>query len=117
MSIWDILAKFLDTILLSFAAVVMAVLGRAAKLLHEDARGVQKATWRVLMANLPDAMVCGIIALGVTYTAAEYFKVPLYAGIALGGALGHMGIVAVSRILGDAFSRFVLRRKISKDDS
>jgi len=116
MSVWELLAKSLDTILLSMLAVIMAVLGRAAKLFHEESRGGQKMTVRVLLSNLPDAIVCGIIALGVTYTAAEYFRVPIYAGIALGGTLGHLGIQTVSRMLGDAASRF-LTKKAKGDDS
>lgn len=114
MSIWDVVAKSVDTILLSLVAILLAILGRTAKLFHEDARGIQDLTWSVFFANLPNAIVCGIIALGVTFTAQEYFRVPLYAGVALGGALGHLGIETVGKMLGDAINRFI-KKKTSDD--
>ena len=115
MSVWELLSKSVDVILISAIAVVMAILGRLARLFHEDARGERKLTVRVFLANLPDSIVCAIIALGITYTAANYFAVPLYAGVALGAALGHLGIEIVVKRLSSIADTFI--KKAPKDVS
>lgn len=114
MSVWELLEKSVDVILISAITVVMAILGRLARLFHEDARGERKLTLRVFLANLPDSIVCAIIALGITYTAANYFAVPLYAGVALGAALGHLGIEIVVKRLSSVADTFI--KKAPKDE-
>jgi len=114
MSVWELLSKSVDVILISFVAVLMAILGRLARLFHEDARGERKLTMRVFLSNLPDSIVCAIIALGITYTAANYFAVPMYAGVALGAALGHLGIEIVVKRLGSIADGYF--KKAPKDE-
>lgn len=110
MSIWELLTKSLDTILVSLAAVMLAILGRAAKLLHEESRGAEKLSVRLFVSNLPNALVVGIIAMAVTYTAAEYFKVPPYAGVGLGGALGYLGMETVAMMFSKIVERVVKKK-------
>lgn len=118
MSVWELLSKSVDVIIISLIAVIMAILGRLARLFHEDARGERKLTLRVFLANLPDSIVCAIIALGITYTAANYFAVPMYAGVALGAALGHLGIEIVVKRLSSIADTFIQKGpKGGADDS
>ena len=105
--------KSFDSILLSVFAVGLAVMGRLARLLHEDAHGIKSFTfWRFVM-SLPDAFVVGIVAVAITYTLTEYFKVPLYAAIGLAGALGYLGLEVLMQLFGKTVAQ-AIRRFIGK---
>jgi hypothetical protein len=110
MSIWELVTKSLDTLLISLAAVILAILGRAAKLLHEESRGAERLSWRLFLSNLPNALVVGIIAMAVTYTASKYLNVPPYAGVGLGGALGYLGMETVAMMFTKFAERFVTKK-------
>jgi hypothetical protein len=115
MTAWEMFLKSLDVLLYSSAAIILAILGRLAKLFHEEARGNQRLTFSVFLRNLPDALVVGIIAMSLTYTAAEYLRVPIYAGVGLGGALGYLGLQTLVPILTNAVRRIV--KKNTQDGS
>jgi hypothetical protein len=110
MSVWEVLANAVDFFVWSLLAVLLAILGRVTKLFHEEARGNERVTFRVFLRNLPDALVVGIIATSLTYTAAEYLKVPIYAGVGLGGALGYLGLQTLVPILINAVQRLYKKK-------
>lgn len=115
MNWWEYVLRSVDVLLASGAAVILAVLGRLTKLLHEDARG-NPFTLRRFLMSLPDAGVVGIIAMGATYTLAEYAKVPIYAGVGLGGILGYLGLEAVTALFTTLAEKF-LKKKTKDEDA
>lgn len=110
MSAWEVLAKSMDFFVWSAVAVALAIMGRAAKLFHEEARGEQKVTWSVILRNIPDALVVGVGAVCLIGAASAFFTVPFYVGVGLGGTFGYLGLQTLAPLVTNAMQRFIQKK-------